>query len=130
MLKTVYFGVDGQVAKAIIDEKFLDFFTGLGATRVPYEVVPDLETTSKSEEVKEKPKPVKTEVSEGDLGHGEPGSDRFHTLGINELESMDQIQKYVKEVTGKLILKTKKSTLESFRKKALKTIQRHLKNGG
>lgn len=133
MLRSVFFRTNNGYAKAIIDEKHIDLFVEMGAVLTQVEALVPKEV--KKTEAKPEPEPEsesKQEIKktlEGDLGSGELGSERFHTLHIAELEDFDDIRNYVKKVTGKTILKSKKSTVETFKKKAITTIKRFLKNG-
>lgn len=71
--------------KAIIDENHKDYFLELGA----------VETQAAAEPEKKPPE------LDPDKGFGRPGSLRWHTLKINELETNGAIYKYCREVTGK-----------------------------
>lgn len=135
MLVTVYFQVDGKVTKAIIDEKYRDFFKGLGAVDTPYEAKKEAHAVK---EIKSRPvekqnlKPVfnrDNNISRGDIGTGKPGSALFHESCLNEIRSFDAIAKYTKDVTGELPKKTGRSTISSYRKSAIKLIRKFIEDG-
>lgn len=139
MLKTVYFVHNRKVAKAIVDEMFVDYFVGMGAMRTEREAKDKAIASLKAPKVKEPPKPKPssgrdreeptTFPSKGDKGTGIPGSIEWHEAQLMELKDFDAIMKYTRDVTGNIPRKTGRSTVASFRRTALSMIRKHIKNG-
>lgn len=146
MLKTVYFVHNKKVAKAIVDEMFVDYFVGMGAMRTEREAKdkaiaalkapkpkpvqkPKPISDRKKEVVEDPPKQPKKAKSKGDKGTGLPGSIEWHEAKLMELKDFDAITKYTRDVTGNIPRKTGRSTVASFRRTALSMIRKHIKNG-
>lgn len=135
MLITVYFRIQTTITKAIIDEKFLDFFLNLGAVRDEKEAKDAAKKLARAKRtaIDDKPvakEPVPTEIkkSEGDVGAGKPGTLKFHEYHLNDMRDFDSITKYVRTITGNIPRKTGKSTIASFRRTALSMIKDFIRN--
>lgn len=132
-LTTVYFKTPEGIAKAIIGKDQIPFFEKLGAVRQPGQV----------DEKKDLPEPLENQEQEqsetaGDIsdetnqlnpdhGSGRPGSLRFHKLSIMELQTLDEINAYLSNVTGKGIDARIKRP-DRAQRYAIKTIKEWLKN--
>lgn len=109
-LTTVYFLTDdGQTAKAIVELNLISFFEQMGARRTPGELKRknDLPESAQSEDSIESTDAADIDdqdEADSDLnpvhGSGRPGSMRFHTLCILEMQTIDDISDYLEAVTG------------------------------
>lgn len=125
-LVTVFFNYEGKYARALVDSDQIEFFLNLGAKKTPQEALKqDLIEEAKEVLVVES-NPVERRSVKGDQGSGEPGSLKFHELKIAEASDFTEVKLYCYSVTGKLIRKKAKATVDHYRKNALMLIKRHL----
>lgn len=119
-LTTVFFDYDGDpgYAKAIVDDRCVEFFVKMGASlkMAPAEPV-EVDISSKSI-------PSLSGVS-GDKGAGKPGSLEWHKTHLKQANSKISIGMYVKDVTGQLLPTS--GEREDVMEKAVKAIEKYLK---
>ena len=130
-LITVFFRYEETYARAIVDEKQVEFFLEMGAKRTPKEVldgpnkkVPEV-PDKKENEIHIETNEEKTKL-DGDKGSGLPNSIRFHQLKIDECEDFESIRDYTFLITGKMIRKKRGGTIDRYRKNAMRLIKGHV----
>lgn len=130
---TVYFATDTDPAKAIIDIERLEFFVSLGAMRTAIEASEKKDLPEKqcdqiesTEQPSDENDDDQIETINPDQGSGRPGSPRFHTLSIRELQTIDEINDYLSSLDIKPI-DARIKRIDKAQKAAIKAVKTTLK---
>lgn len=128
-LTTVFFKISsGDIVKAIVPKSHIDFFQSLGAKRVVADFeengLPDIDRGASDGQVVgneiEDDEPM--EKMNPDHGSGRPGSVKFHTLCLMELQTVDDVNDYLHTLTGQRLDQRIKK-IDKARRRAIKVVK-------
>lgn len=133
-LTTVYFLTDdNEITKAIVEVRNISFFEKFGARRTPEaaqqrDKLPDQNQEENSgspdtDGIEDAEQPA---INHPDKGSGRPGSLKFHTLCVMEMQAVTDISDYLQQVTGQS-LDARIKKIDKAQRVAVKTIKDWLK---
>ena len=134
----VYFEIDGEQSKALVEADKVGFYLNLGAKEISYTKRPKVRKVrivgprspirTVGPRTSSKPVPVSIENSAQILNR-KAELIAFHKAQINKLTVFNLIQNYVLKVTGKTITKKMDGTIDQYRRTAMRHIGRYIDAG-